>query len=148
MTAQTLPVPGVSRRGLIRPSSSSSEITMTPWFGPLLLLVLAWGRTGAILVGSSFGRRVAIHSAEPCLLSSVCHWPSASTMTSSAISGVESRMLPKYLRDGQCTLWRNVNRSTYPSSISSPGSNTFSQIGQSHVVICSIMVYHDVASKH
>ena len=73
---------------------------MAPRFGPLSL-VRGCGRTGATFVGSGFGGWAATHSAEPYLLSSVCHWPSASTMTSSTVSGVESRMLLKYLRGCQ-----------------------------------------------
>ncbi len=51
------------------------------------------GTTGFFTVGGC----AAVHSAEPYLLSSVCHCPSASTMTSSTPSGVCFKISSKYL---------------------------------------------------
>lgn len=46
------------------------------------------------------GGWAAVHSTDPCLLSSVCHCPSASTITSSTLSGVCFNMSSKYLDIG------------------------------------------------
>lgn len=94
---------------LTRPSSSSSSSDISIGVESLGLSFpstpFAAGFTGegarlageAGLGGGPTGW-VAFHSADPNLLSSVCHCPSASTMTSSTSSGVCFRISSKYLR--------------------------------------------------
>ena len=92
-----------------RPSSSSSEsrITISASLGggcpcPLTPLAEGFGGDGgrAACAGGWAGLIsgcVAFHCAEPYLLSSECHCPSASTITSSNSSGVERKISSKYL---------------------------------------------------
>lgn len=106
---------------------------------------------GTFFFRAAFAACFASHVGEPSLLSLVCHSPSGSTSTSSTLSGVCCRILSKYLSRINCHHQRSFwcfRTTTNPSTTKSSGFNTFSQTGHSQVVVCSMMEYHDVASKH
>lgn len=140
-------------------SSSSSESRMTmstldAFFFELSVELLAAETNGLASattagLGATATECEAFHAGEACLLSVVCHSPSASTVTSSTLLGSAVRISRKYLYLlVSCGRKLDYQYFAHPSMIKSSGSKTLSQVGHNQVDVCSIVEYHISASKH